>query len=215
MQSDEQPEFEQEQIPESAPEAVGSEFNEDDTEELQPSDSRLTGWLRRSLRWLAGLAFVFALGVLIVFFARVRPQSDRIRSLERQFDENQQALATAQTQIDDLGPLREENQRLLDDIAEDGRHLALLSVLVDVTNAQLDLAQDQPDGAKTALEDTGAKLESLLEGLEGQDADAVQSMLNRLDLVLQELESDTFAAQRDLEIMANNLVDFERNTFQR
>jgi hypothetical protein len=113
-----------------------------------------------------------------------------------------------------LEPLEAENEELKQELADRELLLSLLSVLVDVTNAQLEVAQDQPGAAKAALEDTDSKLESLLEGLDGQNAEAVSAMRNRLDLVLDGLEDDVFAAQRDLEIMANNLVELEKQMFQ-
>ena len=47
--------------------------------EPEPSEGRAGKILRQSLRWVAGIAFVFAIGVLLVFFVRVRPQADQIR----------------------------------------------------------------------------------------------------------------------------------------
>jgi DNA repair ATPase RecN len=157
---------------------------------------------------------VFALGVLVVFVVRVRPQADQIRSLVRQSDEMQQELSTAQARVEELEPLQEQNEQLADQLAESEQHLDLLAVLVDVTNAQLALMQDQPGAAEAALDGTDARLESLQAGLDGQEADAVEGMRNRLGLVLEGLESDIFAAQRDLEIMANNLVELEQRMFQ-
>jgi hypothetical protein len=180
----------------------------------EPSEGRVGKILRQSLRWIAGVAFIFAIGVLVVFFVRVRPQADQIRSLQRELDENRTELADLQSRVDRLEPLEAENEELKQELADRELHLSLLSVLVDVTNAQLEVAQDQPGAAKAALEDTDSKLESLLEGLDGQNAEAVSAMRNRLDLVLDGLEDDVFAAQRDLEIMANNLVELEQQMFQ-
>lgn len=182
--------------------------------EAEREESKTGRFFRRSLRWVAGLGFVFALGVLMVFFVRVRPQADQIRSLQRQLDETQQELTAAQARVDELEPLEERNQQLEDQLERSEQHLDLLAVLVDVTNAQLDIAQDQPEAARAALEDTDAKLESLLAGLEGANAETVSGMRNRLELVLEGLEGDIFAAQRDLEIMANNLVELEQRMFQ-
>lgn len=190
--------------------------NLDSSPAQQPEaeESRAAGVVRRSLRWVAGVGFVFALGVLVLFFVRVRPQADQIRSLQRQLDETQQQLSSAQTRVEELEPLQDENQRLSEQLVRSQHHLELLAVLVDVTSAQLDIAQDQPDSAQAALEDTDGRLEALIEGLEGQNAEAVRGMRNRLELVREGLEDDIFAAQRDLEIMANNLVELEQRIFQ-
>jgi hypothetical protein len=92
-------------------------------------------------------------------------------------------------------------------------HLNLLAVLVDVTTAQLALAQEDDIAARAALTGTDARLGALESTLEGANAEEVAEMSNRLQLVLEEAESDTFAARRDLEILANNLLALERVLF--
>ena len=211
MQEEDRTEFEgPEVLDESIPDST---VEEPETQAVE-SESRLGRFFRRSLRWIVGAALVFALGILIVFVVRVRPQADQIRSLVRQSDEMQQELSTAQARVEDLEPLQEQNEQLAAQLAESEQHLDLLAVLVDVTNAQLALMHDQPGAAEAALDGTDGRLESLQAGLDGQEADAVEGMRNRLGLVLEGLESDIFAAQRDLEIMANNLVELEQRMFQ-
>jgi hypothetical protein len=77
----------------------------------------------------------------------------------------------------------------------------------------LALAQDQPGAARNELSGTDSRLASLQDGLDEQPAESVGSMRDRLQLVMAELEGDSFAAERDLEILANNLVDLERQLF--
>jgi hypothetical protein len=88
-----------------------------------------------------------------------------------------------------------------------------LNVLVDVTTAQLALAQDDDIAARAALTGTAARLTALESTLDGADAIAVAEMGERLQLVLEEVETDSFAARRDLEILANNLLALERVLF--
>jgi hypothetical protein len=87
----------------------------------------------------------------------------------------------------------------------------LLSVLVDVTTAQLAMAQDDPIAAKAALAGTDERLRTLDEELVG--ADTVEGLRNRLALVIEELDDNIFAAQKDLQILSNNLISLERSLF--
>lgn len=169
--------------------------------------------VRRGLQWITAGGVVFLLGVLIVFFVRVRPQADQIKRLERTLDETRTEVESLQSRIDRLEPLEEEIDQLEDELAVKDHHLDLLAVLVDVTNAQLGLAKGEPATAAGALEMTDRRLRSLQQGLDDPEEQTVQGMRDRLRLVVQEIETDEFAAENDLEILANNLVDLERTLF--
>jgi hypothetical protein len=87
-------------------------------------------------------------------------------------------------------------------------------VLVDVTTAQLALAEDDPVAAEAALKGTDKKLETIESGVEGDSATAAKAMRDRLATALDELAADDqFAAKRDLEVIANSLVDLEGALF--
>jgi hypothetical protein len=91
--------------------------------------------------------------------------------------------------------------------------LELLSILVDVSRSQLAVAQEDPVHALAALDGTAEKLIALEGHLSGSDAEAVQGMAERLLLVVAEVNSDIFAAQRDLEILSNTLLEMDRELF--
>ncbi|MGA9532620.1 MAG: hypothetical protein WBR18_07880 [Anaerolineales bacterium] len=184
---------------------------EDQTQPRQPS--RVGRIAARALRWAVGIGVVFMIGVLVTFIWRVRPQSDTIRKLGIDLKETQSQVDQLQSRLDELAPLESENEQLQQELETKDHHLELLAVLVDVTRSQLALAQEQPDSAKAALEGTDGSLQSLLQGMEGSQAGMVSGMRERLQLVVAELDGDTFAAQRDLEIMANNLIDLEGEVF--
>lgn len=175
--------------------------------------SRAGSIVRRTLRWAAAFGVVFLLGVMLTWMVRVRPQADRNLSLERSLGEARNEIQSLEGELENLQGLEQENEELLQELEVKDQHLDLLVVLVDVTRARLALAQDQPGEAAVALEDSEARLESLQSGLEGPQTDTVEGMQDRLNLVLNEIETDRFAAQRDLEILANNLVELERTLF--
>ncbi len=85
---------------------------------------------------------------------------------------------------------------------------------MDVTTAQLAVAQEEPIKAKAALEDTTLRLADLQRRVPEEEVDRVRSARERLALVLDEVETDIFAAQRDLEILANQLLEMDRDLFE-
>ncbi len=176
--------------------------------------SRFGLFLRRALRWLAGIGVVFALGIGTLWFAQVRPQAERIRELQADLEATRSQVEALQNEVEDLRPLKTVNADLQQSLAAAQQRHALLSTLVDVTQAQLALAQDDGLAARAALAEAPAQLEALQRDLSGQEAETLATMQDRLDLVLRELDQEkTFAAQRDLEVLANALVELDRALF--
>lgn len=170
--------------------------------------------LRKILLWAVGLVVLFAAGVVLSWFVQVRPQTVRINELETQVQDAQDQIDLLDQEVQELRPLSAKNAELLEALDATRVHLDLLSVLVDVTTAQLALTQEDDIAALAALTGTDARLVSLESTLEGANADAVRDMSERLELVVEEVESDPFAARRDLEILANNLLALERVLFE-
>jgi hypothetical protein len=185
------------------------------TEELPPIEppppSRMSLFLRRALRWVTGLLFVFVLGILAMWAVQVRPAGERIRSLEAQLESSRSKIGELEAQVEALRPLEAENATLVSDLNRAEQRMDVLSVLVDVTSAQLAMAQDDPVAAKSALAGTDDRLLRLDTDLVG--ADTVRGLRTRLALVISELDTDVFAAEQDLQVLANNLVSLERSIF--
>ncbi len=212
----ETPEFEEVVAPPPVEPAPPPEIGEPEegafeVEAMEPS--RFGRLLRSLLRWSAGLLVVFALGILATWLIRVRPQSANLAELRSDLDAAQGEISALQSEVNALRPLRGENTALKEELESTVKHLDLLRVLVDVTSARLALEQEDPTSARAALGATDDRLEALEAGLTGQNAQTVGGMRDRLVLVLDELETDAFAARRDLEILANNLLALERSLF--
>lgn len=176
-------------------------------------ENRFEGAARQALRWAAILGLAFVLGIAALWIARLRPQQERVRSMETEVRQAQTQIGDLESEVTELESLRQENQELRQDLELASLHLDLLDILVDVEAAQIALEQDNPSRAQSALRGTDAKLEELGSGLEGSPADSVQAMRDRLRLVMEELNSDAFAARQDLEIMANSLLSLEEVLF--
>lgn len=190
-------------------------------EEVSPKKpSRLGNFLKSALRWTTIFAVVLAVGVALTWVVRIRPLQDDIRLARGEVDAAQAQVTTLQAEVEALRSVETENAdlksqavALQESMARAEQHLDLLRVLVDVTTAELAMAQDDLIAAKAALAGTGDRLESLRSSLDGTEAETVGSLGDRLALVLSELDVDEFAAQRDLEILANNILALERSLF--
>jgi hypothetical protein len=200
-----EPEFEPvEQAPEPEPPI--------DTDTAEPEPSR-PGVLRRILIWTVAVLLVFALGVGACWLTQVQPQRERIAGLEDRAQSAEAQVESLQADVTRLSPLEAENESLQAELKRSTQHLDLLFVLVDVTSAQLAMAQEDAIAAKAALTGTDARLKRLEADLEGSETDTVKSLRERLALVQEEVDTDAFAARRDLEILANNLLSLERSLF--
>lgn len=174
---------------------------------------RFNLFLRRVLKWAAGLILVFGLGVAATWIVRVKPQTDQIAALRAQADGLQQEVDSLTSEVEDLRPLKQKNADLQDQLALDEQHLQVLQVLVDVTSAEVQMGLGEPASARQALAETDSRLQTLQTTLAADKQQEVQSMRDRLALVLGELETNNFAAVNDLEVLGGDLAAFQRAAF--
>jgi hypothetical protein len=195
---------------------VEPELLEEEPPELMPEvepppPSRFSLLLNRALRWITGIMLVFVLGVAAMWAIRVRPTQAELNSLQAEMDAMQDQITILEDQVLSLLPLEEENASLQEELTQTEQQMAIRGVLVDVTSAQLAMAQEDTFAAKAALAGTDDRIQKLDMELVGTDT--LEGLRTRLALVVDELDSDAFAAQRDLQILANNLISLERSLF--
>lgn len=179
--------------------------------EPEPSEpSRASTVARRALRWVTAVVVIFGLGFGATWLVRVRPLMSEVDDLEQRAGQAETAQAELQGRVDELEGVEQRNQELEAELLEARGHLDLLAVLVDVTSAQLAIAEEDTAAARLALEDTETKLDALADK---QGEQIVAPLRERLALVLEGLTGDVFAAQRDLEVLSNTLVAMERDLF--
>ena len=205
--SDSEPEDAAEQ--QSGTEISDGERPEPDTPETK-DESRAGRFLKRVFRWAVLLLIIFTFGVVALEIVQVRPLRAERDSLDQSLVEAEANEQELQAEIDRLEGVEAENQVLTESINQAEARLVLLNVLVDVTRAQLALAQDDPVRVAAALQGTGEKLRSLRDLLGPSAASELEGLRERLVLVLSEVDGDPFAAERDLEILANTLLEIER-----
>jgi len=152
---------------------------------LKPKTSPLGRFFRGLLGWLTGIAVVFCLGVLSMWYVRVRPQGEQISQMQAQIATLQKKINAPQPQVE------------------------ILQILVEVSKAQAALAQDEQDNARQALSGTDAGLTKLEAELPPDQSKTLQDARNRLSMVLGEMGSNGLAARNDLEVLASLLASLQ------
>jgi len=173
--------------------------------------SRSAAWLRRALRWATGLVVVFALGLGATWMAQVRPLHLRLAALEEERALLDARVAELQAKVSDMDAVRAENASLKVGQAKMEQHLAVLQAMIATAQAQVSLASGAERAkAGAALSQADGYLAELEQALAGSMQDDVRALRERLAMAAGELESDPFAARRDVEVLANGLENLKR-----
>lgn len=171
---------------------------------LEPS--RFRTWLRRALRWTTGLLVVFAMGLGATWLAQVRPLQLQVEVLEQERAALEAQVADLTLQVQAMETVRAENVSLKVARAWLEQQRLVLQAMTATAQAQLALAGGSDVGAPgPLLARVEASLVALQDVLAGSMQQEVRDLRDRLALAAGELTSDPFAAQRDLEILANGL----------
>jgi hypothetical protein len=168
-------------------------------------------WKTRALRWATGLLVVFALGLVAVWLVQVQPLRRQVAALEQERVSLQVSVADLQAETARLEGVDAENAALKATKVELEQNSALLMARVGTLQAQFVLASGGDAGeAVEALSSADDKLEILEKALAGTQQESVRSIRYRLAMAAEEVKTDPFAAQRDLEVLANGLETLEK-----
>jgi cell division protein FtsB len=172
---------------------------------------------RLALIGLAAAVVVFLAGFLTDHFARYSP-------MKAELSQTKQSMADLQSQVDDLSAqlaaandrisaLEQDKESLQADLDSANLHIELLRTLVELKTAHIELQSDNLSGAKVALSDTAARLETLKPLVGTIDANLAASMQTRLNLILDSMDTNSPTAQADLGLLAKNLQSVETLLF--
>lgn len=168
-------------------------------------------WKSRALRWTTGLLVVFALGLVATWLVQVRPLRQQVAALDQERESLQASVADLQAEASRLEGVDAENAALKAMKVELEQISALLAARVGTLQAQYVLASGGDAGeAVEALSSADDKLEVLEKALAGTQQESVRALRYRLAMAAEEVKSDPFAAQRDLEVLANGLETMEK-----
>jgi DNA repair exonuclease SbcCD ATPase subunit len=151
------------------------------------------------------------LGLGALWLVQVRPLRQQVAELERERESLQANVADLQTETARLEGVDAENAILKATKAELEQSSALRAARVGTLQAQYVLASGgDAREAVEALSSADDKLEILEKALAGTQQESVRALRYRLAMAAEEVESDPFAAQRDLEVLANGLETMEK-----
>jgi outer membrane murein-binding lipoprotein Lpp len=174
-------------------------------------------FFRRASRVLLVSGVLFVAGLVTGYLAFHRPQAtelnNQIDQLSSEKADLEAQLLALEEDVEALEPLEGENRVLESSLADAELHVRVLAALKDVQSAQLGLALGETDAARLSLSRTEVKLEELQELLPADQQGVVDGMLQRLNLVIDGMDSDAFAAQSDLDVLANSLLQLENTLF--
>jgi uncharacterized protein (DUF3084 family) len=183
----------------------------------KPQLGRFRRIWRTALIWLAVVAVAFLAGVLTFNFMRYKPLNETLTQTQGELMQANQNISELEAKLsaanNKVSALESDNQAIQSELDTANTHLELLQVLVDVSNARLALADGDVPAAKTALQNTSQRLESLAPRIAVVDTNLAESMPQRLTLILSGLGSDVETAKVDLELLTGNLLDAETALF--
>ncbi|MEW6715942.1 MAG: hypothetical protein AB1345_00330 [Chloroflexota bacterium] len=169
------------------------------------------------LRWTLRFLVVFGLGVATVILALYYPArrqlilaNQQASNLEAQLAQVSEQLSVSQARTNSL---EADVESLQEELNTSDLHVTLLSALSDIIRARLALSINDFASARVYLASTPDLLEKLALSMGDEYLDVLSAMQVRLAQVLEEIESDTFAARSDLDVLANNLIQLEVECF--
>ena len=202
-----------EEIAMSDEETAMSEIPSPEMEQAPQEPSRFSKFLTKVIRWAAGIAIIFVFGVVLTWLVRVVPLARDLRSVREDLTAANVQLADLEVALSDYEELEQDNANLQAELGGTEQHVNLLRILSDVGTARLALANENLLAARTALADTDERMAGLQEFLGGEDANIVVGLRVRLQQAISEIDTNAFAADGDLSILANDLHSLESRLF--
>lgn len=172
------------------------------------AESRLRRFVRQLVRWTLGVLILLGIGFVAALLLLYTP-------LRRQADARAAELSAAQTRIESLeGQLAEKAQleklyqKSLEQLKSADFQNSVLHLEMEIASARIYIYESKLELAKTALQNAQAILQALQTSASSAQRTALSEIETRLNLALNGLEKDTYAAQSDLDVLARSLSEF-------
>ena len=178
-------------------------------------DSRLGRFNKSFLRFLVVVVLLFAAGVLVTYLVLYQPTKSQLvvstktlRDTTTQLDETIGTLDEVEAALDDITTAYDD---LTEDYAYTTAQNQLLRMYSKVINAQMFIQDKNYTNAKKQLADARDILDDVLPELTKVNETDAERLDSRLDLVISEFGNDVKAAESDLEVMVDWIVEFDTN----
>jgi predicted RNA-binding protein Jag len=185
----------------------------EETPQAVTPQSRARRVFQQILRWTFGILIIFGLGFLLAVFTLYLPTRQALNNKENSLRQSSQAVQDIQAKLADAKDIANELQVTQNDLNNATLHNAILGARIDVTGAQLAMAEKQPEKAHLVLGKTGETLKSLEKLVDKSQQKIVSDLESRLILATGEIDTNPYAAQSDLDVLATGLLELENAYF--
>jgi len=190
---------------------VEESLEETPVEKKKPGKAQLI--FRRILIWMVVIVIAFAGGFFVDAALRYQPEKAKVAQLSEEITSAEGEITSLEAEIDRLSVFEDQNVGLREEISDITTHITILSARAAVADATLALEQNRLADAKLSLDKVRSTLERLKPMLNEDQAEVVENMLQRHQLIVIELEDDSFSAQTDMEVLASKLNALENTLF--
>jgi len=190
---------------------VEESLEETPVEKKKPGKAQLI--FRKILIWMVVIVIAFAGGFFVDAALRYQPEKAKVAQLSEEITSAEGEITSLEAEIDRLSVFEDQNVGLREEISDINTHITILSARAAVADATLALEQNRLADAKFSLTKVGSTLETLKQMLNEDQVEVVVNMLQRHQLILIELEDDSFSAQTDMEVLASKLNALENTMF--
>lgn len=174
--------------------------------EQQKEPTKFQLFMRKALTWLGIGAVVFLAGFATFYFTLYQPKVDALEQTEAQLTQANDDIQALESELADA-------QSEAEALAEADAHQALTSVMVNLYAARLALVEEDTVAAKSALNTTAATLSEITDLIAGFDAGLAETLPQRLNLVITNIDRDPETAISDCDQMLKDLSQAESVLF--
>lgn len=179
-----------------------------------PTKSKPGIW-KRLFRGLMTILILFGLGAIVAImtlYLPTRQERDQARAELAAFSQQSTSnMQAANQEIDRLSNYASDNETLKKQLAQTELLLVVTQLRLDVSAAQLALANEETAKARLALSKTDAELTRLKSLLPQAQKKVAEDLQARLKLALEEIDDNPYAARSDLDVMANLLLELDNS----
>lgn len=180
---------------------------------VTPEVSRARLFFRKTIRWSIGILILIGLGFLFAVFTLYVPNRKAIQDKDAILRQANQELANLKAELNALKDTEKKRQNIQDDLNTANMHVVMLNARLDIANAQLAMANSEPEMAHLSLAKTEITLSTLGISVTANQRKIVSDLQSRLRLVKSEIDSNPYAAQSDLDVLATGLLELEKTYF--
>jgi len=184
---------------------------------LYNKETRLGRFNRAASRWTALVLSLFALGLLTGYILLYRPTQQSFEQTQASYKQTAQDLVNAQKKVQDLTAtntsLSNQVLTLNQNMDRASQHVQILQLIKSLQIARLALDNQDPVATRQMLVTSRAALNNLTPAIDKNSPGSSKTMQTRLDLILNEIDQNPKTAGADVDVLVNQLLDYEKSNF--